>query len=565
MLCVSIMVEGVDRARADALRAAEHGADIVEYRIDQLFNSSDDEPEVLRLVEESPLPCIVTCRPTWEGGLYDGDEDQRVALFERLGTAAHPPAYIDAELAAYTRSANERQKIDLAVDHPGQQRDLRTRLILSTHDFAGRPKDLTRRVLRMQAEPAAAVCKAAFRARSLRDNPELFDILTERSKPTIALGMGEFGLMSRVLAPKFGAFLTFASLRDESATAPGQPTLDELLGLYRFRAIGPQTKVYGIVGWPVGHSMGPLVHNAGFTEVGHDGVYIPLPIAAPESVAPASRRCQEGASRDTPAGSRRRHEDDSYTSFKATMLELIHHPRLDFAGCSVTMPHKENLARLATEQGWTLDEVAGHSGSANTLVVNRDRHGKVESANACNTDATAVYLCLTAVGGGSLREKRAVILGAGGVARAIAFALADAGAGVAIANRSPDRAHRLAGDVSRLTGGSAHTIPWEDRGAQSPDLYINCTSVGMAGGPAPDESPLPPETFAKGTCNTVLMETVYAPVRTTLLSQARDAGWQTIDGVSMFVEQGARQFELWTKRPAPRDRFDRLVRNALNG
>ncbi|MCC7390355.1 MAG: type I 3-dehydroquinate dehydratase [Phycisphaerales bacterium] len=537
LLCVPIMVESVDRARAEAIRAAELGADLVEFRIDQFFSGSEDQAEVLRLVAGSPLPCIVTCRPTWEGGHYDGDEDQRVSLYEALGAAAHPPAYIDAELGAYTRSANERQKLDLAVDHPGQHRDVRTRLILSSHDFAGRPNDLTRRMLAMQAEPGASVCKAAFRARSLRDNLELFDILTERTKPTIALGMGEFGLASRVLAPKFGAFLTFASLRDEAATAPGQPTITDLLDRYRFRSIGPATKVYGIVGWPVGHSMSPLIHNAGFAEIGHDGVYLPLPIAVGEDGAGA------------------------YESFKATMLELVHHPRLDLAGCSVTMPHKENLVRLAREQAWTLDEVASGSGAANTLAIRRAPSGSVTGASVANTDAAAAVGCLAAALG-SPRGRPVVVLGAGGVARAIAFGLGAAGAVVTVTNRSPDRADRLAADINHAFPDTARAIPWSDRAAAQPDAYINCTSIGMQGGPAPDDSPLPPQALARA--NITLLETVYNPVRTRLLSQARDAGWRTIDGVTMFVDQGARQFELWTSHPAPRDRFDRLVRDALS-
>lgn len=536
LLCVPIMAESVDRARADAIRAAELGADIVEYRIDRLFDSSDDEPEVLRLVEDSPLPCIVTCRPTWEGGHYDGDEDQRIALYEKLGAADHPPAYIDAELAAYTGSANKRQKLDLAADHPGQQRDVRTRLILSTHDFKGRPQDLTRRLLALQAQPAAAVCKIAFRARSLRDNLELFDILAERAKPTIALGMGEFGLASRILAPKFGAFLTFASLRDESATAPGQPTITDLLDTYRFRSIGPATRVYGIVGWPVGHSMSPLIHNAGFEEVGHDGVYLPLPIAVGEDGAGA------------------------YESFKATMLELVHHPRLDFGGCSVTMPHKENLVRLAREQGWTLDEVSSRSGAANTLVLERGASGRLTGASVANTDAAAAIGCL-ARELGDPDGASVLVLGAGGVARAICFGLAAAGARVTISNRSTSRADDLAAGINHDFPGAAASLPWEARATAAPDACVNCTPIGMTGGPAPDDSPLPPEAFDTG--NRTLLETVYAPVRTRLLSQARDAGWQTVDGASMFVDQGARQFELWTSHPAPRDRFDRLVRDAL--
>ncbi len=539
------MVEQVDAARADAIRAAEHGADIIEYRIDQCFrtphDTPHDTPEIFRLVEESPLPCIITCRPTWEGGHYEGNEDDRLALFQALGTSDHPPRYIDVELKALARTAAAISAINAAVDHPDPTRDVHTSLILSTHDFQGRPADLTRRLLAMQDEPATSVSKVAFRARSLRDNLELFDILTERTRPTIALGMGEFGLMSRILAPKFGGFLTFATLRDESATAPGQPTLDDLLNTYRFRSIGPATRVYGIVGWPVEHSLSPRIHNAGFTEVGHDGVYLPLPIAAGEAGA-----------------------EDSYTSFKATLLELIHHPRLDFAGCSVTMPHKESLVRLARECAWELDEVSTLSGSANTLVIERASDGALASARVFNTDAAAAIACLATPLEG-LAGKRITLLGAGGVARAIAFGLATEGASITITNRSPNRAEQLVSDINAAFPNAACTQPWDDRATTAPNAYINCTSVGMTGGPAPDDSPLPADSFSQSARNTVLLETVYAPVRTRLVSQAQDAGWHTIDGLEMFVDQGARQFQLWTGRPAPRECFRRLVRNALTG
>lgn len=541
LVCVPILVESVERALADALRAAEHGADIVEFRVDELFSGSDDTPEVLRLVEGAPLPCIVTCRVASEGGHYDGDEEARVALLEALGTSDAPPRYIDVELASYTRSANVRMKVDLAVDHPGAQRDLRTRLILSTHDFAGRPADLTRRLLAMREQPAAAVHKVAFRARSLRDNLELLDLIGESPRPTVALGMGEFGLASRVLAPKFGAFLTFASLRDEAATAPGQPTLADLLGRYRFRSIGAGTRVYGVVGWPVGHSLSPLIHNVGFELVGHDGVYLPLPIAAGGADAEAD-----------------------YASFKATMLELIEHPRLGFSGCSVTLPHKEHLVRLARERGWPLDAMSEMSGAANTLVIERPDAGPPGSVRVVNTDAPAAVGALERAAG-EVRGKRVTVLGAGGVARAIAFALAEAGAAVAVCNRTAERAERLASDVGGRFPGAARAIAWEARESEPAEAFVNCTSVGMVGGPEPDGSPLGASAFESRPGNTALLETVYNPVRTELLSKARDAGWRTIDGVEMFAEQGAMQFELWTGRPAPREQFARLVSDALNG
>ncbi|MFI4893269.1 MAG: type I 3-dehydroquinate dehydratase, partial [Phycisphaerales bacterium JB058] len=221
LVCVPITVLEIDAALADANEAKLLGADIVELRIDSYFPGSEGDSEdqlrlneLKRLIAECPLPIILTCRSATEGGDYDGDEADRVSLLEKLCiNTDHPPAYLDFELACYQKSANIRQKINLCVDHPKQERDVRTRLILSMHDFDGRPKDLMRRLADAWAEPAASVVKFAFRARSIRDNLEIFEILRDAPKHTIGLGMGEFGLMSRVLAPKFGGFLTFASLR----------------------------------------------------------------------------------------------------------------------------------------------------------------------------------------------------------------------------------------------------------------------------------------------------------------------------------------------------------------
>ncbi len=536
------MVHDLSAALADAQAARDSGADLVEFRIDEVFageGDADGEALVLRLVADSPLPCIVTCRAASEGGGYDGDDMARVSLYERLGTASgpgeRPPRYIDVELATYARSENLKQKVNLAVDHPAQLRDLRTSLILSAHDFQGRPSDLTRRVLAMRNQPAAKVLKLAYRARSLRDNLELFDLVTESDRPMIALGMGEFGLMSRVLAPKFGAFLTFAALRAAGATAPGQPTLAELMGMYRFRAIGRATRVYGVVGWPVSHSMSPLVHNAGFEAVGHDGVYLPLPVA-PE-----------------------------YESFKATIGELVDHPRLDFAGCSVTLPHKEHLVRLAREGGWDLDEAAAAIGAANTLVVER-KGGAIASARVMNTDVAGIREPLSrALGSRGFSGVRAAILGAGGVARSAAYVLAKAGARVTIFNRTREKGRRLAEDIGRSTSVSIEERGIEELGAAAPQVLINCTPVGMKGGPATGQSPVNFGMLVGSELGprAIAFDTVYTPVVTPFLSEADAAGWRTIDGVEMFVTQAAEQFEVWTGRAAPRQLFERIVRESL--
>ncbi|MFI4898507.1 MAG: type I 3-dehydroquinate dehydratase [Phycisphaerales bacterium JB059] len=535
LLCAPMMVREIDLALLRAREAKDAGADLVEYRLDELCSGDPGEIEqILALVRESPLPCIVTCRPTWEGGVCDADDMTRVALFEALGTSDHPPAYIDVELAAYTRSANLRQKVNLAIDHAKQTRDVRTSLVLSAHDFDGRPADLTRRVLAMSAEHAAAVHKVAFRARSLRDNLELFDLLRDRSKPMIALGMGEFGLMSRVLAPKFGAFLTFASVHKEEATAPGQPTIRELLDLYRFRSIGPETRVYGVIGWPVGHSMSPLVHNAGFEGVGHDGVYLPLPIAAGEP-----------------------EQDGAYESFKATLLAMIDHRDLDLSGASVTIPHKQSLVRLAREQDWSIDPLSDRCAAANTITIQRDE-GQLR-VEVSNTDAPAAAACLHAALGG-LAGKRVAIIGAGGVARAIAAGVTAQGARALIVNRSPERANALREAIGPEI---CDVRTMDDLVSAPPDAIVNATPVGMRGGPAPDESPLPMSVLDACRPGTVVFDTVYNPIETPLLRTARERGRPTIDGVARFVRQAALQFEEWTGRVAPTGLFERIISDEL--
>ncbi|MFG0285786.1 MAG: type I 3-dehydroquinate dehydratase [Phycisphaerales bacterium JB039] len=531
LLCVPITVTDATQALAAAARAAELGADLVELRIDEFFSGSGEAGEIeqiVRMVADSPVPTIVTCRPVWEGGAYDGDEDARVSLFERLGAADRPPRYIDVELAAYARSANFRSKVHLAVDHPGQRRDLATGLILSLHDFAGRPADLTRRLLAMQAEAAAKVLKIAFRARTVRDNLELFDILGQRDRPTIALGMGECGLLSRVLAPKFGAFLTFASLSEQQRSAPGQPTVVELLERYRFRSIGPATRVYGVVGWPVGHSLSPDIHNAGFAAVGHDGVLLPLPVA------------------------------ESYESFKATVLELAEHPRLDLAGLAVTLPHKQHMVRLAREVGWSIDAAAAAIGAANTLAIRRDAGGRPQPL-VTNTDAGAISALLKQELG-PLPGRTVAIIGAGGVARAAAWALAEAGAEVILYNRTPERAAALADDLGKPAVSGR---PLDAMYTRPHDAYINATSVGMAGGPAPEASPVDIQRLQPAP--SLLLETIYAPAVTPLLGACAAAGWGAIGGARMFVAQGEAQFRLWTGAAPPAGLFASVVADRQAG
>lgn len=541
LIAVAIPVddaEEIESALAAARAAVQGGARLVEWRVDALIDpllperAMDAMSFVRRLVTESPAPCIVTVRSEREGGAFRGDDTDRVSFMEALGADPTAPRYLDVELAVFERSANLRQKVRLSVMHERQPRDLKTSLILSSHDFEGRPTDLQKRVAAMVSEPACAVVKVAWRARSLRDNLEAFELLRERAKPTVALCMGEFGLMSRVLAPKFGGFFTFARGATTEETAAGQPTVRELRDRWRYGRIRSTTQVYGVIGWPVSHSRSPDLHNAAFDATATDAIHLPMPVEA------------------------------SWESFKATLGAMIDFEPLMLGGVSVTLPHKEHLVRFVRERGGTMCPISARCGSANTLIIRRGGadatpHAQ-NSLHAANTDVPAA---IAALGGESaLRGRCVALLGAGGVGRALAFGLCDAGARLLIFNRTRARAEALVAELESAacvgTGASPRAVATVggtlDDAARHRDhieIIVNATSLGMRGEATEARSPLPGNfEFNRGM---VVMDTVYTPRLTPFLLRARAAGATIIDGSEMFVRQAEAQFKMWIGSAPP--------------
>lgn len=527
LICVSIFVDSPDDVPTAIERASDavaEGARMIEWRLDAVAEDPDGLPAMLELLRSSPAPCIATIRAESEGGTWDGNEQDRISLLEAMGTSTNPPAYLDLEQAAWDRSANLRQKVRLAIDHEAQVRDISSRLIVSSHDFGGRPANLLARVAKMIENDACAVGKIVFTARSVRDNLEMFDLLTERQKPMIALCMGEFGEMSRVLAPKFGGFLTFAASDARTTTAPGQLTTRELREVFRFDSIRSSTRVYGLVGHPIGHSRGPLLHNRGFEAVDHDGVYLRIPVSP------------------------------GWESFKATLLQLIEHPGLDFSGCSVTHPHKENLVRLVRELGGEIDEASDRINAANTLIVDDSRR-----VRCFNTDVDAAVHAFASGSGrevSALRGMRVAVFGAGGVARATVYGLIRAGADVTVFNRTLDRGEAMVDDLQQwgpvvFAGGFDAFEAGDFAG------LVNCTSLGMLGGSNAEEACIAdatslPEGF-------IVMDTVYAPRRTPLLQIAESQGAVVVEGIEMFCMQAESQFASWAGHPAPTGLFASLA------
>lgn len=223
------------------------GADLVELRLDGVR-----DVDVAGALSGRARPAIVTCRPVWEGGAFDGDEDTRRRLLNQA--VALGAEFVDVERRAAWRP---------------DRRASRTQLILSDHEFGGVPRDLDTRVASMRAEQADIVKVAAMPQRAA-------DCLALRAAAggqpaTVVIGMGAFGRVTRVLPSRFGSCWTYGG-----AAAPGQCPVDELSRQFRVRDVSAATEVYGITGHPLEHSASPAMHNAAFQAMGRDAVYVPL-------------------------------------------------------------------------------------------------------------------------------------------------------------------------------------------------------------------------------------------------------------------------------------------------
>jgi 3-dehydroquinate dehydratase/shikimate dehydrogenase len=313
--------------------------------------------------------------------------------------------------------------------------------------------------------------------------------------------MGEAGLPARVLALREGSALAYAPVAE--ATAPGQVSLEEIIHLYRAHALNRRTRVYGVIGDPVGHSLSPLLHNTGFVARHVDAVYLPFLVR------------QLG-------------------DFLAAV------PEFGVRSFSVTLPHKQTILKHLKE----CEPLAAEIGAVNTVMVRSDG-----SLYGCNTDYVGVLRVLEK----KLRIKgsRALIFGAGGSARAAAFALKRAGAVVAICARREIAAKELA----RAVGGEV--VPRRALRTEYFDVILNATPLGMH--PRDRTSPLAPGELH---CR-IVMDLIYRPQRTQLLKIAAKKGIATVSGVEMFLAQGMAQWEIWTGRRAPEAAMRRAVLSAL--
>jgi 3-dehydroquinate dehydratase/shikimate dehydrogenase len=491
-ICVVIGRTRHKMVQIEIQEAAKRGARLIEMRLDFLAKA----PDFKRLLANKPCAMVATVRRPQDGGRWSGSEEERQMLLRQAIVSGFDWVDLETDIA----------------DHVRRFKDVRR--IVSYHNMREVPANLERIHAHMCAQDADVV-KLAVRAQQPADNLRLLHLVKKAPKPTVAVGMGDLGGPSRILGAKYGAPFTYAAFNKERGIAPGIPSFDELRKLYHYDHINAATEVYAVLGDPVAHSLSPLVHNAALRSLGINAVYLPIRVPRGDLAA-----------------------------------FLKDFDRIPVRGYSVTIPHKEAAAQVAQDKHAEVEWIR----AANTLV--RQASGFA----AYNTDYQATLDTLTSnlppSPDGSpptLHSRTVLLLGAGGVARAVAHALHQAGAVVTVTNRTPERALQLKEEIG------CRVCDWEARNSVLFDLLVNCTPVGMT--PNVDEMPLHPSALKPGL---VVFDTIYTPETTLLVREARNRGCHVITGVDMFVRQAALQFRLFTGKEAPVDLIRNVLKRALS-
>ena len=491
-ICVAILgsspAELVEKA-AEAVR--EHK--FIEFRLDYLPKPLLALPKLKEFLSwHGEVTAIATCRREAAGGKFRGSIASEIEVLEKAASSGFQIIDVSLESAEGMKKAQfEKLKGSGAA------------IILSYHDFAA-TKGLDAVFERMRPfEPE--FIKIVSTAKALSDNVTMMRFL-ERTRDlasVIGICMGDQGIISRVLGLRAGSSFTFAAAHVGEETGPGQIAARTLEEVYRIDQLDAATKVYGVVGNPIKHSLSPLMLNTAFRRETVNAVFLAL-----------------------------------QTSKLADLLTLVR--EVPISGLAVTMPLKEEILKHLAKT----DPLSERIGACNTVV--RSQEGKLYGFN---TDVAAIVRPLERRL--QLKGAKVLVLGAGGAARAAVFGLKDKGAEVFILNRSVETAQKLARQAK------AKTFKRDQLAKTNFDAIVNATPVGMHG-VKPNHLLEPKELNAR-----VVFDLVYNPIDTPLIRMAREKSIPVITGVEMFVYQGARQFEIWTGKPAPEEEMLRVVVHAL--
>jgi len=475
---------------AEAIRA---DSQFLEFRLDGLDNPAAAVAPIGKfLAKHKELVAIATCRRKAFGGGFTGSLAEELNILAAATEAGF--SIVDLEI----ESAEKCNAFELQT-----LRESGAALLISYHNFeqATDPEAAFARIERLKPD----FIKVVSTAHSLADSLHMLQWIAQRSldAQVVGISMGEAGVVSRILSLRAGSAFTFATAQEGSETAPGQMTVRTLKDLYRIEQLDQATRIYGVAGNPIAHSLSPLMQNSAFHRERINAVYLPLKADSVEDLLTLARQ-------------------------------------LPLSGISITMPLKQKvLAHLAN-----VDPLTAKLRACNTIRTGAD--GKLYGFN---TDVAGIIRPLEKRI--PLKGARVLVLGAGGAARAAVYGLAERGAQVAVWSRKEAAAKEL------TTDAGAVSVTTQQIAASQFDILINATPCGMHGNPHP--LPLEPE----GWKARLVFDLVYNPLDTPLLQIARKRGFATIQGIEMFVYQGARQFELWTGKPAPEADMLRVVLFAL--
>ncbi len=374
-----------------------------------------------------------------------------------------------------------------------------TKLIVSCHLLNGSLFDVGRVYSALRAT-GADIIKLAYDAEDAFENHLAFDFLAKAKsdrQPAVAMMLGDAGEPSRVLYRKFGGWATYATTEDGKVAAPGQIPASQLKTSYHAHLLNRATMVYGVVGNPVKQSRGVFVHNPLFWHARKNAVYC---------------RFQTMDIR-------------KFMGFLAPHL----------MGFSVTIPHKQTVLEYLDR----VEPTARAIGAVNTVI----RRGR--KLVGTNTDAPGALDAIERVV--KVNGKRMLILGAGGAARAVAYEAKQRGANVMVASRTFTRARDLASEFG------LECVSWGKIARMKFDILVNATPVGMI--PNTTKSPAPASILRKK----VVFDAVYNPPMTKLLLEAEKRGARIVQGTEMYLNQAARQSEMYTGRKPDAHLMRRLM------
>eukprot|EP00271_Cylindrocystis_brebissonii_P008772 TRINITY_DN23260_c0_g1_i1.p1 TRINITY_DN23260_c0_g1~~TRINITY_DN23260_c0_g1_i1.p1 ORF type:complete len:535 (-),score=109.47 TRINITY_DN23260_c0_g1_i1:925-2529(-) len=512
-IAASLTAASVEGQISQLTQAVSDGATLVEIRLDALTDL-DASKDIATLLQARTVPAIVSYRSKAEGGLSDATEDSRISALKKAFSLGAD--FVEVELAAAANFVSEPPApLEAAATPASGFVPLKSQVVAASYYLDSTPtlEELSAVADKLQAT-GAGVIKIVTTAQDISDNKRLFDLLATTKVPTIAVALGPRGELSRLLAPKYGSMVSYAYLPEQDEL----PTVHDYAKVYQGQRISASTKVFGVIGKPISQSRGYLLYNAAMIEKGFDGVYLPFLV------------------------------DDVEVFFKTFT---------DFAGFSVTAPHKQWAIKLLDK----VDPAAVSIGAVSAIF--RETDGTLTGYNMdwgaavyAVEEGLRVRESLPSDGPSPLEGRLMVLVGAGGAGRGLAYGAELLKGRLVVADLDLGRAQEVAdtfkGNVITLEelrkpGAAAEVQNRFGQGLSRAPVLCHATPVGMK--PNVDQTPFTQEALEGWA---VVFDAVYNPEETRLQREAKSAGATPVSGVEMFVREAEEQFTLFTSGiPAP--------------